>query len=248
VRLGAASRVRLRSVEQFASERGAALIVALLSTSMLLALGVSLVLTTMGEGTVAAYYRDGVEAAYAAEAAAELAIAQLGKEEDWDGVLSGIVRSAFVDGSPSGTRRLAGRVLDLSFETGLLRCGKAVCTDDDMDGVTDERPWGKNNPRWQLYAYGPLRALAPGAIDSRMYILVWVGDDGLENDGDPSRDDGPAVECGGPGPPCANLGSGVLDVRAWAFGPGGVQRGVEVTLARTDMTDGGRVLSWRAVR
>jgi hypothetical protein len=98
-----------------------------------------------------------------------------------------------------------------------------------------------------------LRELAPGAIDSPMYVLVWVGDDGLEGDGDPLRDGGPVAECEAAEPACAdlgsvNLGSGVLEVRAWAYGPRGVQRGVEVTLARTDMTDGGRVLVWRAVR
>jgi hypothetical protein len=241
------SRGRLGS-ERLGREEGAALVVALLSTSMLLALGVSLVLTTMGEGTVAAYYRDGVEAAYAAEAAAELAVMQLRKEEDWDGVLSGRVVSAFADGAPSGTRAFAGRVLDLSFETGLQRCGQAACTDDEMNAVSEERPWGMNNPRWQLYAYGPLRQLAPGTIDSPMYILVWVGDDGLEGDGDALRDGGPLVECEAPAPACANLGSRVLEIRAWAYGPRRVQRGVEVTLARTDTTDGGRVLSWRAVR
>jgi hypothetical protein len=229
-------------------EEGAALIVALLSTSMLLALGVSLVLTTMGEGSVAGHYRDGVEAAYAAEGAAELAISLLRKEEDWDGVLAGRVVSAFADGAPAGTRRLAGRVLDLSLETGLMRCGKAVCTEADVNAVTEERPWGMNNPRWQLYAYGPLRELAPGTIDSPMYVLVWVGDDGWENDGDASRDNGPPVDCEEAEPACANLGKGVLEVRAWAYGPRRVQRGVEVTLLRTDTTDGGRVLSWRAVR
>jgi len=234
--------------ERLGSEKGAALIVALLSTSMLLALGVSLVLTTMGEGTVAAYYRDGVEAAYAAEAAAELAIMQLRNEEDWDDVLSGVVVSAFADGAPSGSRALAGRIIDLSFETGLQRCGKAACTDDEMNAVTEERPWGMNNPRWQLYAYGPLRQLAQGAIDSPMYILVWVGDDGLEVDGDALRDGGPPVECEAAPAACANLGRSVLDIRAWAYGPRGVQRGVEVTLARTDTRDGGRVLSWRAAR
>jgi hypothetical protein len=230
-----------------------ALIVVLLSTSMILALGVSLVLTTMGEGSVAAHYRDGVEAAYAAGAAAELAVVQLRREEDWDGVLSGLVVSAFADGAPSGTRSFGGRVLDLSFETGLLRCGKAVCTDAEMDAVSEERPWGTNNPRWQLYAYGPLRELAPGSIDSAMYVVVWVGDDGLERDGDPLRDGGSPVECDDADLACAdvdsvNLGSGVLEVRAWAFGPRGVQRGVEVTLVRTDTTDGGRILSWRAAR
>ena len=116
------------------------------------------------------------------------------------------------------------------------------------DAVSDDRPWGTNNPRWQLYAYGPVRRLAPGAIDSSMYILVWVGDDGLEEDGDARRDGGPPVECEADDPACANLGRSVLDIRAWAYGPGGVQRGVEVTLARADTTDGGRVLSWRAVR
>jgi hypothetical protein len=225
------------------------LIVALLSTSMLLALGVSLVLTTMGEGMVAGHYRDAVEAAYAADAAAELAIALLREEPDWDSVLSGVVVSSFTDGPPSGARTLpGGRVFDLAIETGMVRCGKAVCSDADMNAVTEERPWGVNNPRWQLYAYGPLRNLAAGSIDSRLYLLVWVGDDGLESDGQPLSDGLPTADCEVTSGDCENLGKRVLEVRAHAYGPRGVQRGVEVTLARTDTINGGRVLSWRAVR
>ena len=126
--------------------------------------------------------------------------------------------------------------MDLTRATNLARCGQvAACTDSDMKAVTDARPWGANNPRWQLYAYGPVaRLLAPGEIDSRVYVMVWVGDDPSEIDGDPLRD----------GTAGTSPGHDVLVVRAEAFATGGGHRTVEVTIGRTPYAL--RRLSWRA--
>ena len=78
-----------------------------------------------------------------------------------------VTRSVFVDGAPSGSRQLRdGRSIDLADAT------------SQANG--EPRPWGANNPRWQLFAYGPLG----GA-----YVIVWAGDDPAETDGDPGRDD-----------------------------------------------------------
>jgi hypothetical protein len=64
-------------------------------------------------------------------------------------------------------------------------------------------------------------------IDSRMYVVVWVADDPSENDNDPTVD----------GVAQTNPGSGVLSMRAEAFGPGGIHKVIETTVARTDTTE-----------
>jgi hypothetical protein len=106
-----------------------------------------------------------------------------------------------------------------------------------MDAVTEERPWGRNNPRWQLYGYDVIQdLLPPGRIDSRIFVAVWVADDPFENDDDPMRD----------GALPSNPGRGAAIVRAHAYGPGGQQRIVEGVVAR----NGKRLhlLSWRELR
>jgi hypothetical protein len=101
-----------------------------------------------------------------------------------------VPRHQVVDGPPSGTRTLAdGALLDLGEVLNMANCAKpTVCSGADMDAVTTERPWGANNPRWQLFAYQWLNDFAPtGAINSPFYVTVMVGDDPSETDGDPRR-------------------------------------------------------------
>jgi hypothetical protein len=190
-------------------------------------------------------FRDSTEAAYAADAGAEQAIADLSAVADWTEVLAGGVTSSFVDGASGGTRTLpGGDSIDLSQVVNLANCESAApCTDSDMDAVTPERPWGRNNPRWQLYAYGRLADLLPaGTIDSPYYVIVMVADDGSENDDDPLRD---GVD------PAVNPGAGVLALRAEALGARGGRKVIEATLARADsrgVSTGVRVLSWRETR
>jgi hypothetical protein len=127
--------------------------------------------------------------------------------------------------------------MDLTQATSVARCGKLSCSAADLVALTDERPWGKNNPVWQLYAYGPLEEMLPtGTITSRQYVIVWIADDPSENDEDPQRDGQPPVGCT---TSCttANTGRGVLSMLAQAFGPDGSSRTIEVTVARTDTTE-----------
>ena len=127
--------------------------------------------------------------------------------------------------------------VDLSTLVSLARCHKTtMCSEAEMDAVTSERPWGANNPRWQLYAYGELKK-AVTVAESPHYVVVLVGDDPSETDNDP-LDDG-----GGPD----NPGAGVLLMRAQAFGPRHAHKTIEIAMART----GGsrvRLLSWRELR
>ena len=189
-------------------ERGVALMLALMTTMLLTALGSALVMLTVTETHITRNYRNAQASLYGADAGIERAIQDLATVSQWNLVLSGSVRSGFVEGSlnpvlPDGTR------LSLAAVTRKLQ------NDTDALGV-----WGANNPRWRLYAYGPLANLLPsGAISSMVYIAVWVGDDPSESDGAPSVDS-----------------NGVLTLRAEAYGPSNTRRVVEVTVQRIART------------
>jgi hypothetical protein len=216
------------------------LVVVLLLTLLMSAIGASLALVTSSETAIAANFRNSQEARYAAGAAAEHAVAGLAAIADWNELLDGSVRSALVDGPPSGTRALTdGSTLDLDEVVNMANCQKTtLCSSAEMDTVSAERPWGKNNTRWRLFAYGWLRDVLPmGAIDSEYYTVVLVGDDPSETDNDPSRDGVP------PSP-----GAGVLELRAMAFGPRHVRRTVNLTVGRTGNAGPPQVLSWREIR
>jgi Tfp pilus assembly protein PilX len=228
-------------------EDGVALIIAMLCTLLLTALGVGLVLTTSAETAIVGNYRSSQEALYAADAALERAMADVFTVADWNQLLSGAVPSTFIDGSPSGKRTLAdGSTIDLGQLTNGVNCEKATtCSATDMNAVTADRPWGSNNPRWQAYAYGRLADMLPaGTINSPFYVVVFVADDPSETDGDPLHDGAS---------PATNPGSGVIALRAEAFGPRGAHRVLDLTVARTDPglnalnagNTGARVLSWR---
>src|SRR5688572_15170594 len=211
-------------------EQGVALVIALLSMLLLTALGMALTMTTSTEGRIAYNYRDGVEALYAADAAVERVMQDVLTVPDWDRIIDGSVTSAFIDG-PIGERTLPdGSKLDLTQMTSMVRCLKTACGDADMDAYSDERPWGTNNPRWQLYAYGPLNEMLPTAtINSGMYVVVWIADDPSENDSKPLVDGDTTLG--------ANPGKGVMSMLAHAYGPTGIRRVIEVTIARTDTTE-----------
>jgi len=216
--------------ERVGDERGIALIIALLSMMMLMALGMALTLTTNTERSIASNYRDGVETVYAADAAVERVVQDLLTVPDWNRILDGTAQSSFIDG-PIGTRTLPdGSSLNLVEATEMVRCGKTACSAADIDLATDERPWLKNNPRWQLYAYGPLREVTPtDTINSNVYVVVWVGDDPSENDDLPFTD---GDESAG-----LNPGRGVVSMLVHAYGPSGTRRVIETTFARTDTTE-----------
>lgn len=213
------------------NERGMALIIALMSMMLLTALGLGLVMTTITETMITSNYRDSGEAMYAADAGVERVMQDLLTMPDWNRILSGLQQSSFVDGAPSGTRTLPdGTVIDLSIATNLLNCNKtSTCSAGDMNAWTADRPYGANNPRWNLFAYAPLNdIIETGTVSSPLYVVVWVADDFGEIDNDPTVDGGPPAE---------NRGRGILLLRAEAFGPGGSRTALEVTIKRTDTTE-----------
>ena len=154
----------------FRREEGLAILAVVLASALLFAVGASLILLTIAEtGTAASFVRSS-EAAYAADAIAERVLPELAQVQDWTAVLNGSRRSAMIDGAPEGTRTLAdGSLVNLDEVVNLANCGQTgPCSPEQMDAVTIERPWGRNNPRWRLYAYCPLQSLLPpGATPQR---------------------------------------------------------------------------------
>jgi hypothetical protein len=221
-------------------ERGIALVVALLITMLMSTLAVALILTTMVETRIASQFQRAHSGLYAADAVVERAVDDLLGVANWNRLLDGTARSAFVDGPPNGTRTLVdGTVLDLAQVVNMANCHKTTaCSAADMDAVSDDRPWGANNPRWNLFAYGRLSDLLPqGSVESPFYGMAMVGDDPAEDDGDPTLD--------GTGD---NPGAGFVSLRGEAFGPGGAHAVVELTVTRAQPAVAMRVVSWRQVR
>ena len=228
-------------------ERGIALILVLLVTSFLSAIGLGLALIVIMDRLATGNLRGSVAMLYAADAAIELAARDLAMIEDWSLALSGGSRSRFVDGPVGGLRAIpGGGVVDLTAATNLLNCGKATtCSAAQMDANSKERPWGANNARWQLYAYGPFAGIAQLARPAPCYLAVWVADDAREEDANPLTDGA------GDGTP----GHGVLRLRAEVYGPMGARRAIEAELARYCLPGGqegcrlrNRVQSWQEVR
>ena len=222
------------------SERGIAMIIALMAMTMMIALGAALMLTTTTESKIVNNYRNSSESLYAADAGLERALDDLLTVPDWNNLLNGTAKSALVDGDPSGTRPLRdGTDLKLSEVLNMANCEKVTaCSNTEMQAVTLERPWGPNSPQWQLFAYGRLNDVLPNAqINSPYYVIVMIGDDPSENDSDPLHDG--VTVC--PQPPApqngCNPGTGVLAMRAEAFGPRGSHKVIELTIARTNTTE-----------
>jgi hypothetical protein len=216
-------------------ERGIALVITLIALAVLSALAAGVLLTTAAERLTSGNYDDSVHALNAAETALELTARELSLVANWDTVLSGASRSRLVDGAPSGLRAIDDVSIDLTSETNRLTCGRTTaCTDGQVQASTRDRSWGVNNPRWQLFLYGSLASMvhAPGAVKDA-YVLVWVGDDAREVDGDP------LIDGGGPG----GEGRNVVRVRAEAVAAGGTRRAVEADVMR--QAAGIRVQSWR---
>jgi hypothetical protein len=213
-------------------EDGIALVVALMAMLLMTALGAALILATTSESLIAGNFRGAVEGLHAADAALERAIDDLPAVADWNLLLGGSAQSAFVDGPPGGVRALPdGSTLDLGGVLNTANCQKAAaCSASDLVAITADRPWGPNNPVWQLYAYGPLATLlAPGVVGSDFYVVVMVGDDPSETDDDPLHDGGGE----------SNPGAGVLSLRAEAFGPHGAHKVIEMTVARVATAEPG---------
>jgi type IV pilus assembly PilX-like protein len=205
------SRFHARLTDQ----SGVALIIALMAMMLLTALGAAVVMVSNTETHIAGNYRNSQEALYAADAAVERVVQDLLLIPRWNDILGGTAQSGFVDGGMSASKELpAGGTMTLC-------CGTNTAT-AQLQAETDTlNQWGANNPKWQLFAWGPLTDMLPNdQIDSPMYVAVWVADDPAETDGNPATD-----------------GNGTLTLHAEAVGPSGTRKVIEVTVARTSSTE-----------
>jgi hypothetical protein len=219
-------------MDSLRSERGVALIMAAMATTLLLAVGATLILITSAETAIAGNVRVTHEALYGAHAAVERTVAELRDIADWTSVLNGTIASSFTDGAP-GVRALAGgSSIDLRESLGLANCSRrAGCTAAQMDAVTALRPWGTNNARWRVFVSGWLDDMVGGGPQgSPLYVVSMVADDGAENDADPEVD-------GGIFGAVPNPGRRVIRIRGEAFGPRGAHRVVEVVAAAYRMDE-----------
>lgn len=227
------------------AQRGIALILVTLVISFMSAIGLGLALIVFMDGLASGNLRESVAILYAADAALELAVRELSPIEDWNTVLAGEVRSALVDGPPSGVRVITRtELIDLTAIGNELTCGRpSPCTAAQTEASTRDRPWGANNARWQLFAYGPVRNFVQLVRPVSGYLTVWVADDGGEEDGDPLQDGADAM-----------AGHGVIRIRVEAYGIQGLRRAIEAELARLCLDSGQpcapgiRVQSWKEVR
>ena len=228
------------------SERGLALFMVLVVTAFLSALAIGIVLAVFMDRLATGNTAASVGMLYAADAGIQTAARDLAQIGDWNAALSGASRSPFVDGAAGGVWTIAGRDLDLTALTNTLNCGRAAsCTTAQMNANSIERPWGTNNPRWRLFAYGAFASLTELVRPVPCYLIVWIADDSREQDGNPLAD---AVDEGEPG-------HGIVRVRAEAFGQGGARRAVEAELVRACIGNpapgcpfGIRVQSWQELR
>jgi len=218
-------------------ERGMALVLVLLCAMLFLALSGALVAVMSTETTISATFREGAIVLAATDAAVARALGDLAKAPDISAALAGTAASTFLDGAATGVRRLPdGTMLDLVEATNIERCGASSCTDSGIDAITAERPWGVNNPRWQVYGSGWLSDVAPAAAAPRVYLVMWIGDDPLESDSDPLTDD---VDVD-------SAGHEVVLLRVAAYGAYSVRRRIEVVARREDGMV--RITSWREIR
>ena len=194
------------------SERGVALVIALLAMMLMTALGMALMLTSQTETLIGGNFRDSVEGSYAADAGIERVMQDVLTIPDWntiltspDGVRAGVT-SGFVDGTLTPTMP-DGKQINLVSATNMINCNKVTtCSDADLNALEGDRLWGPNNPRYRLFAWGPVNDLNPTAtLNSPFYLVVWIADDSAETDSDPNADGGAHVA-----PYTSNPGSGVL--------------------------------------
>jgi Tfp pilus assembly protein PilX len=226
-------------------QRGVVLVLVLMAMAMLAAAGLGLTLGTSVSRMGAANYDESVALVNAAESALEIAAREL-STLPLDEVLNGTRTSTRVDGVPGPRALGADATVDLQVLTSQLTCGRAEsCTTAQIRQVSADRPWGISNPRWQLFVHQRLEPPAAVASALATYVIVWIGDDAREDDGDPLRD--------GAGP--GGEGRYIVRARAEAFGPRGGRRAIEAELRRlcddsptgAGCVPGSRVQSWRVV-
>ena len=209
-------------------DHGSALLIALMATVLLAAVGLGLLGLTNTEATIASNVQAGHQSIYATDASVEWTLAEVLRAANWNDLTSGIAGSTFQDTTRTPTL-ISGVSLDLNVVTASLQA--------DANSL-----WGPAAPRWQLFAYGTLDALTGrGGPAENVYAAVWIGDDPRDGDADPTVDT-----------------NGIVMLLARAWGPRGAARTITISVERVNdpsATGGGvgpagtkqRVMAWREV-
>lgn len=221
-------------------ERGTALVAAIVLVLLLSAVGLGLALSSALEPSITRHFETGGQVANVAVSAVVLVAHELAGVPDWTPALRGEWHSSWLDGAGDGTVVSVGPPdVTAGVLTSLAACGRGTpCLDSDIAEVTEERPWGENNPRFRLlgilagHRFGDEPSLAP------YRAAAWVGDDPAEADADPLTDGGALARWPVGTPP----GVGRIIVRAEAFGPAGSHRTAEAVLERGP--GGPRLRAW----
>jgi hypothetical protein len=166
-----------------------------------IALGAALVVRV--ELTVGERYRESAEAFHAAEAALEVAVAELQAQPSWLAVVDGGRHSKFTDGSFTGAKRVpGGGSVNVCCGTG--SAFERLRSESQASPVPARRAL-----TWQPFLWATFDALVPQDPASRLYVLVFAAESADE--------EAPAAEA--------------LLVRAEAIDPGGLRRTVESLVA-----------------
>jgi hypothetical protein len=142
-------------------EEGIVLIAVLMASMLLIALGTGLVVVTTTETLVSANYRSATEALYAAEAGAEIVMADLVAAADWSSLLA------------------SGSAATCPAALGVPR----------PERIEPAAVWGPDDPEWRLRLCARLDGLlAVARVESEFTVAVWISDDPADRDGEPSVD------------------------------------------------------------
>jgi Tfp pilus assembly protein PilX len=199
-------------------DAGAALVLTLLVTVLLAALGRGLITLGDTEAALAHNHRAAGEVRYAADAALERALAEIGSVASWTDLLTGLARSP-LHASSTTPATPWGTPLDLAALTIELQAAS--------DAVA---AWALNNPSWRVYASGSLDAAAGSILPAAAaYLVVWVADDPSETDNNPAADT-----------------NEVVLLHSLAVNGLGMRSVAQVTAQRTAGVI--RILAWRRVR
>lgn len=198
-----------RSRDRAVEADGAALLLALIATTMVAALGVAVLLTTETETRIVSDFGRAAEAREAAAAAIDRVITVLEPAIDWSPALAGGLTGP-LDASLRVTTP-GGAAIDLDAARKDLQA--------ETDAIAQGAP---NRPAWRLIMSGGLASLTGFApAETLAYAAVWIADDWREADGDPLTDS-----------------NGIVILRAEAWGRGGAFRAVDVTLAHGELESG----------
>lgn len=213
-------KTRQRAVS---AEAGMLLVGVAMISGVLLLMGLGLLSLAGRDGLIMRHRLERQHLRQLAHGALDVAAATLA-DVSFDDALGGRVRAAGGDSVEVTSYELAGgRMVELRAETAWLTCGRtSSCTTADRRRVTAARPWGQANPQWAVVMQGLASRWWPGVWHRGSVVVVWVGDDAREVDGDPMADD--VAE--------PLTGQGIVRLHAVAYGVAGGREAVEAELLR----------------